>query len=137
MNSCILFFSPEKSCDLVDVNFNTHFAHGLHHHDHFFFGRFLGSPVIGPIVRSSVWLRRWGTAGGPALYFVVMQNTHGLRTKTTCKSWPRLMWFNIFMYSKQGTVLVLPAGNPKDADTADENLNGASFSDLWPSNRFV
>lgn len=41
------------------------------------------------------------------------------------------------MYSKQGTVLVVPAGNPKDADTADENLNGASFSDLWPSNRFV
>ena len=48
-----------------------------------------------------------------------------------------IMWFNIFMYSKQGTVLVVPAGNPKDADTADENLNGASFSDLWPSNRFV
>ena len=109
------------------------------HDSEFVLGRFAGSAVIGPIVRSSVWLRRWDTAGGPVLYFAVVQNETGFENKTNSQEMTLISCGSVLLFAvnKVLIVLVVPAGNPKDGDTADENLNGARFSDVWPSKRFV
>ena len=80
MNPCINSFCWKKKCAITWLML-TNVLHMVLHDREFRSGRFVGSPVIGPIVRSSVWLRRWGTAGEPVLYFALMHNTHVLRTK--------------------------------------------------------